>query len=284
MKGAHWCTTIVTLALAGVGAGQLMEATGHMDHEDAKHELMAIEHAFNEAIITNDVPRIKPFMHEQWRLINADGSVTDRQQFLEVVASGTLTHDMMESTDPLIIVVGDSATVTTRTRARGTWAGTPMTTDERVTSMYTRDGDTWSCILTHLTTIPADRESTGDLPYVPEVLLQLAVTDLERSMKFYGETLDLKRVSHEPDLKWAKYDTAVPGFRIGIGEQDVVSPDSTSSINIGVADVKATRTLLESRGVVFPNPDINIPGIVKLADFTDPDGNRLRLAGPPDPD
>jgi len=43
----------------------------------------------------------------------------------------------------------------------------------------------------------------------------------------------------------------------------------------------AARTLLESRGVVFSGPTQIIPGKVALAGFRDPDGNQLRLAGPP---
>jgi predicted enzyme related to lactoylglutathione lyase len=54
-------------------------------------------------------------------------------------------------------------------------------------------------------------------------------------------------------------------------------------INLGVANVAAARELLESRGVKFTKPTQVIPGKVALADFTDPDGNRLRLAGPPPP-
>lgn len=46
-------------------------------------------------------------------------------------------------------------------------------------------------------------------------------------------------------------------------------------------DVVAARRLLESRGVSFNGPTQIIPGKVALAAFSDPDGNRLRLAGPP---
>ncbi len=48
-----------------------------------------------------------------------------------------------------------------------------------------------------------------------------------------------------------------------------------------VANVDAGRRTLEAAGVVFQGATLLIPGKVKLAGFTDPDGNRLRLAGPP---
>ncbi len=122
------------------------------------------------------------------------------------------------------------------------------------------------------------------IEYGADLLIQLAVADLEKSMAFYRDVLELKLASHEPELEWAKFDTNVPGVRIGIGRQDTVAGSGSTSINIGVKNVDAARALLESRGVKFARPTINIPGVVKLADFQDPDGNRLRLAGPPDAD
>jgi len=121
------------------------------------------------------------------------------------------------------------------------------------------------------------------LPYGKEVLIQLAVSDLERAMKFYGETLELELVWSSEELKWAEYKTNVPGIHIGVGVQDDVQGSGTVSVNLGVRDLDQARAVLEKKGVNFPKPSVNIPGVVKLADFTDPDGNRFRLAGPPDP-
>ena len=53
------------------------------------------------------------------------------------------------------------------------------------------------------------------------------------------------------------------------------------SMNFGVKDIEKARATLESRGVEFSGPTITIPGVVMLADFEDPDGNRIRLAGHP---
>jgi lactoylglutathione lyase len=124
--------------------------------------------------------------------------------------------------------------------------------------------------------------SQDRMQYAREVLIQLAVSDLERAMKFYGETLELELLSHQPELEWAKYRTAVPGVTIGIGRQDRVEGSGTISINLGVTDLDKARARLEAKGVEFSKPSVSIPGVVKLADFADPDGNRLRLAGPPD--
>ena len=46
----------------------------------------------------------------------------------------------------------------------------------------------------------------------------------------------------------------------------------------GVKDIAAARSVLEARGVEFDGETAEIPGLVKLASFRDPDGNALMLA------
>jgi predicted enzyme related to lactoylglutathione lyase len=50
-------------------------------------------------------------------------------------------------------------------------------------------------------------------------------------------------------------------------------------VNLAVRDLDAMRLRLETAGVKFLGPTKDIPGVVRLADFLDPDGNLIRLAG-----
>jgi hypothetical protein len=93
--------------------------------------------------------------------------------------------------------------------------------------------------------------------------------------------LEFTLTERRDDLKFAHISTNVPGLEIGLNE--IADPTGTGSvvINIGVVDVVAARTTLEKRGVSFRGETVIIPGKVALAPFSDPDGNFLRLAGPP---
>ena len=71
--------------------------------------------------------------------------------------------------------------------------------------------------------------------------------------------------------------------RVRLGQSEDVQGSGTMSINLAVADCDAARARLEARGVEFLGPTVNIPGVVRLADFLDPDGNKIRLAGPAKP-
>ena len=123
---------------------------------------------------------------------------------------------------------------------------------------------------------PADRVS-----YRAGLLIQLGVTDLDRAITFYTKVLDFELTERRDDLKFAHIDTNVPGLQIGLNAIAEVKGTGSAVLNISVADVSAARRLLEGRGVVFRGETVVIPGKVALAPFTDPDGNALRLAGPP---
>jgi len=129
----------------------------------------------------------------------------------------------------------------------------------------------------------ADATSDASTTYTGSVLIQLRVADLDRSIHFYTKTLGLELKLRNDDLHWAK--VVPPGARavIGLGTTDGPRNAGTTSINLGVRDIDKARAALEARGVSFTGATITIPGVVKLADFTDPDGHRLRLAQSLDP-
>ena len=117
--------------------------------------------------------------------------------------------------------------------------------------------------------------------YRPTVVVQLTVSSLDKAITWYEQVLGFKTVERRDDLKFAHVETNVPGLQLGLGEGGSLTGPGAVVINFSVVDVVAARTLLESRGVVFGGPTQIIPGKVALAAFKDPDGNQLRLAGPP---
>ena len=119
--------------------------------------------------------------------------------------------------------------------------------------------------------------------YQPLVVVQLAVSDLDRAVKFYTETLGMELELEIEELRWAKIKTAVSGLTLGLGESKDTQGSGTVSVNLAVPDADRARAMLEGRGVKFQGETTDIPGVVRLADFQDPDGNRFRIAGPSGP-
>ena len=119
------------------------------------------------------------------------------------------------------------------------------------------------------------------IKYRPVLLVQLGVKDLDRAVRFYTETLGFVVTERRDDLQFAHLSTNVEGLEIGLSQQLEPLGSGSVLLNIGVADVQSARHAIESKGITFARPTIVIPGKVALAEFTDPDGNRLRFAGPP---
>ena len=120
----------------------------------AEEELLKLEEAFAEAIVKNDLEGIGRLVADDWIIIDPNGEIVDRARFFEVIESGALAHNMMESEDFRIRVYGDSAVVTGITRTKGRFMGQEFSTQERATDVFVKRDRRWQCVLTHLTRFP----------------------------------------------------------------------------------------------------------------------------------
>jgi ketosteroid isomerase-like protein len=120
----------------------------------AEDELLKLEKEFAEAIVRNDLEGIGRLVTDDWIIIDPNGEIVDRARFSEVIKSGALTHDMMESQDFRVRVYGDSAVVTGITRTKGKFMGQEFSGQERATDVFVKRGGRWQCVLTHLTRLP----------------------------------------------------------------------------------------------------------------------------------
>lgn len=109
----------------------------------------------------------------------------------------------------------------------------------------------------------------------------LYVSDMDRAVSFYTETLGLSLVQRWGD-KWASID-AGDGLTLGLHpmSEHAPKPGTSGSISVGlnvtqpIDEVVAT---LESRGVRFRGPvQQDAEGGIRLAFLGDPDGNDLYL-------
>ena len=102
--------------------------------------------------------------------------------------------------------------------------------------------------------------------------------DLERAVRFYGETLGLPRSVYRPDRNFAEFETGtvtlsvVDPRRMGIGEFQA----NANHVALHVDDVSVARATLQQRGVTFLGDTFDT-GVCHMAFFADPDGNALML-------
>ena len=115
-----------------------------------EHELLAVVRDWDRAMVLNDAKEIGRFMADDWIIIGADGSTSDKATFLGLVKAGVLSHDLMQSEDIDIRVYGDAALVVARGVSGGLYQGRPFRETERQSNMFIRQGSHWRCVLTHL--------------------------------------------------------------------------------------------------------------------------------------
>jgi ketosteroid isomerase-like protein len=120
----------------------------------AEEELLKLENEFAERIVSNDLEAIARVVTDDWIIIGSDGEIIDRARFFEVIKSGALTHEAMESDDFRVRVYGDGAVVTGITRTKGKFMGQEFSTQERATDVFVKRDGRWQCVLTHLTRLP----------------------------------------------------------------------------------------------------------------------------------
>jgi catechol 2,3-dioxygenase-like lactoylglutathione lyase family enzyme len=108
--------------------------------------------------------------------------------------------------------------------------------------------------------------------------ITVPVTDVQRSTRFYAETLGLPWLN-EGSEQWPEFQL---GENVSLYLMDPTNigrefqGPHTAHIALRVPDVAETRRELESRGVAFEG-DVLDTGVCHMAFFTDPDGNQLML-------
>ena len=118
-----------------------------------QEELLTFEREFTRAVAANDVAAIGRFVADDWVIVDADGGVIDRSRFLNVIESGALSHESMESADFEVRLHGDTAVVTGITTSRGQFMGQAFTTRERATDVLARLDGRWLCVFSQLTRV-----------------------------------------------------------------------------------------------------------------------------------
>lgn len=102
-----------------------------------------------------------------------------------------------------------------------------------------------------------------------------SVKDFEQSKKFYTEILGLQKTVEIPG--WAEFGHSKDGPTIGLNTGPRSGTEAGATVVLRVDDVQNERKRLESRGVKFEGKIEEVGGVVRIATFRDPSGNRLQL-------
>ena len=106
----------------------------------------------------------------------------------------------------------------------------------------------------------------------------LGVSDIDRSIAWYRDVLGFEVIYKLDDWGWAELRSPIAEVNVGIGQTEEVEPRGGATLTFGVDDIDAARGHLEAHDVRFDGETSEVPGMVRLATFYDPDGNSFMLA------
>lgn len=113
--------------------------------------------------------------------------------------------------------------------------------------------------------------------FKPELTAAYQVKDRRRSIEWYGDVLGFTLIYDLEHIGWCEVQSHIPGVSLGFSEVEEPKVQGGPTLTWSVLDIGQARAEMEAKGVRFDGGTIEIPGMVKLATFFDPDGNHLML-------
>jgi catechol 2,3-dioxygenase-like lactoylglutathione lyase family enzyme len=116
------------------------------------------------------------------------------------------------------------------------------------------------------------------IDYNRTITLSTSVSNIDESIDWFRNVLGFSEIFRAPEAGWAEITTPTEGVSIGLGQNEEVNGAGGTTPVFGVSDIAAARAELLKKQVRFDGETIEIPGMVKLATFYDPDGNAYMLS------
>ena len=106
---------------------------------------------WDKAIVRKDRAAIEANMAEDFRQIDGDGDIVNKEAFVEELVSPALTINPYTVEDFDVRLYGDVALLSGRTRMTGSFNGKPFTTDYRYIDVYARRDGKWRIVSVQIT-------------------------------------------------------------------------------------------------------------------------------------
>lgn len=108
----------------------------------------------------------------------------------------------------------------------------------------------------------------------------ITTADFKKAQHFFVDTLGLEACEINDQWGWMELKAQGDDAIMGVGKQgedDGFKAGTNGVITFTVDDIIQTKKELEAKGVSFVGDIVEVPNIVKMATFRDPDGNLFQL-------
>ncbi len=116
------------------------------------------------------------------------------------------------------------------------------------------------------------------LGYDGALTCAINVSDLDAGIAWYRDTLGMELLYRVDEIAWCEFESPVARVSVGLAQVERVVQGGGAALTFGVVDLDAAKAVLDAAGVRQDGPVQEIPGMVRLLTFYDPDGNALMFA------
>lgn len=148
------------LACAGVGGGACAaDGVGGVKAAPASAaadiaKLKQLSDAWDQAIVAKNRAAVAGNMGADFRIIDGQGNIENKQQFVDGVLDPKLTIDPYTVEDFDIRLYGDMALLSGRTRMTGTQDGKSFVSNYRYIDIYVKRDGKWQIVSVQITRLP----------------------------------------------------------------------------------------------------------------------------------
>ncbi|MET0248017.1 MAG: VOC family protein [Sphingomonas sp.] len=122
---------------------------------------------------------------------------------------------------------------------------------------------------------PITETATSPIPYDGGLACALSVTDLDVSLAWYRDVLGMELLYRRDDIAWCEFATSVARVTVGLSQTETAGGPGGATLTFGVTDIDAAKAALDAAGVRQDGGIDEVPDMVRLLTFYDPDGNAL---------
>jgi len=152
MKAPMNCARLLALMLL-LGISSLGFSADTQSDAEVQSKIVALEKAWNQAYKIGDRRSLDGLLDDQVVLVNDDGSVQSKSEFLATVKPQSSHQEQVEPVSITVRVYGTTAIATGILRTKGVESGKPFVHRERFIDTWVRKGDHWICVGTDATPV-----------------------------------------------------------------------------------------------------------------------------------
>lgn len=136
--------------------GAALSAFAQNSSSDEAGRVLGLENAWNHAIESKDTKALDMILADTFLAVDIDGSVTNKTQFLAGIRDPNYQPSQAVYEKIAAQMYGDTAAVTTGIfRIKESAKGKSITRRERFTDTWIKRGQSWQCVSSQVTLIPA---------------------------------------------------------------------------------------------------------------------------------